>query len=68
MSRLFLAGKRLITEINASNRQVREAAERMAINMPVQGTSADIIKKAMVNLHREMLQRKLKSKMLLPGL
>jgi DNA polymerase-1 len=37
----------------------------MAINMPVQGTSADIIKKAMVNLHHEMQQRKLKSKMLL---
>ncbi len=61
----ILGRKRLISEINASNRQVREAAERMAINMPVQGTSADIIKKAMVNLHREMLQRKLKSKMLL---
>jgi DNA polymerase-1 len=61
----ILGRKRLIPEINAANRMVREAAERMAINMPVQGTSADIIKKAMVNLHREMLQRKLKSKMLL---
>ena len=61
----ILGRKRLIQDINASNRQVREAAERMAINMPVQGTSADIIKKAMVNLHREMLQRKLQSKMLL---
>jgi DNA polymerase-1 len=44
---------------------VREAAERMAINMPVQGTSADIIKVAMVNLYREMVKRRLKSKMLL---
>ena len=44
---------------------VREAAERMAINMPVQGTSADIIKVAMINLYREMRQRGLKSKMLL---
>jgi DNA polymerase-1 len=61
----ILGRKRMIPEINASNRQVREGAERMAINMPVQGTSADIIKKAMINLHREMLQRKLKSKMLL---
>lgn len=61
----LLGRKRPIPEINASNRQVREAAERMAINMPVQGTSADIIKKAMVNLYREMLHRKLKSKMLL---
>ena len=61
----ILGRKRLIPEINASNRMVREAAERMAINMPVQGTSADIIKKAMVNLHSEMLQRQMKSKMLL---
>jgi DNA polymerase-1 len=61
----ILGRKRMIPEINAANRMVREAAERMAINMPVQGTSADIIKKAMINLHREMLQRKLKSKMLL---
>ena len=37
----------------------------MAINMPVQGTSADIIKVAMINLHREMGQRQLKSKMML---
>ena len=37
----------------------------MAINMPVQGTSADIIKVAMVNLYREMVKRQLKSKMLL---
>ena len=37
----------------------------MAINMPVQGTSADIIKVAMINLHREMAKQQLKSKMLL---
>jgi DNA polymerase-1 len=61
----ILGRKRMIPEINAANRMVREGAERMAINMPVQGTSADIIKKAMINLHREMIQRKLKSKMLL---
>ena len=61
----LLGRKRTIAEINSSNRQVREAAERMAINMPVQGTSADIIKVAMVNLYREMSQRNLKSKMLL---
>ena len=61
----LLGRKRTIAEINSSNRQVREAAERMAINMPVQGTSADIIKVAMINLYREMNQRRLKSKMLL---
>ncbi len=61
----LLGRRRFIPEINSSNRQVREAAERMAINMPVQGTSADIIKIAMINLHREMGRLKLKSKMLL---
>ncbi|MFC2011526.1 DNA polymerase I [Chloroflexota bacterium] len=61
----LLGRRRSIPEINSSNRQVREAAERMAINMPVQGTSADIIKVAMVNLYREMKKRQLKSKMLL---
>ncbi len=61
----LLGRRRSIFEINSSNRQVREAAERMAINMPVQGTSADIIKVAMINLYREMNKRQLKSKMVL---
>ncbi|MCK4368683.1 MAG: DNA polymerase I [Dehalococcoidales bacterium] len=61
----ILGRRRSIPEINSSNRQVREAAERMAINMPVQGTSADIIKVAMINLDREIAKRKLKSKMTL---
>jgi len=61
----LLGRRRSIPEISSSNRQVREAAERMAINMPVQGTSADIIKVAMINLHREMDERRLKSKMML---
>ena len=61
----LLGRRRFIPDINSANRQVREAAERMAINMPVQGTSADIIKVAMINLYREMNKRRLKSKMLL---
>jgi DNA polymerase-1 len=61
----ILGRRRSIPEINSSNRQVREAAERMAINMPVQGTSADIIKVAMINLDREIAKGKLKSQMLL---
>jgi DNA polymerase-1 len=60
-----LGRRRFLPEINSSNRMVREAAERMAINAPVQGSSADIIKIAMINLHREMEKRNLKSKMLL---
>jgi len=61
----ILGRRRAIPEINAQNRQVREAAERMAINMPVQGTSADIIKVAMINLEGEIEKRQLESKMLL---
>jgi DNA polymerase-1 len=61
----ILGRRRPIPEINSTNRQIRLAAERMAINMPVQGTSADIIKVAMVNLYREMEKRRLQSKMLL---
>ncbi|PPD57533.1 DNA polymerase I [Dehalogenimonas etheniformans] len=61
----ILGRRRYIPEINASNRQVREAAERMAINMPVQGTSADIIKVAMLHVIREMNRRKLQSRLLL---
>lgn len=57
--------RRSIPEINSPNRQIREAAERMAINAPVQGSSADIIKIAMNSIHQEMRRRKLKSKMLL---
>ncbi len=61
----ILGRRRYIPDINAANRQVREAAERMAINMPVQGTSADIIKVAMINLYKQMKQKKLASRMLL---
>ncbi len=61
----ILGHRRYIPEINSPNRMVREAAERMAINMPVQGTSSDIIKIAMINIYREMLERGLKSRMLL---
>ncbi len=61
----LLGRRRFIPEIDSRNRQVREAAERMAINMPVQGTSADIIKVAMIEMNREMQKRRLKSRMLL---
>ena len=61
----LLGRKRFLPEINSSNRVVREAAERMAINAPVQGSSADIIKIAMINIYKEMERRNLQSKMLL---
>jgi len=61
-----LAGRRrYIPEINSSNFQVRSAAERMAVNMPIQGTASDIIKIAMNRIDAEMRERGLRSKMLL---
>jgi len=61
----LLGRRRYIPDINASNAQVRAAAERMAINMPVQGTAADIIKLAMIRIPAELHKRGLKSKMTL---
>ena len=57
--------RRYIPEIHSSNFNVRSAAERMAINMPIQGTAADIMKIAMVRVRNRMVQEGLKSKMLL---
>ncbi|MFH1559986.1 MAG: DNA polymerase I [Chloroflexota bacterium] len=57
--------RRYIPEVNSSNYQVRQAAERMAVNMPVQGTAADIIKLAMISIDRRMQQENMRSKMIL---
>ncbi len=56
---------RSIPEIHSNHPGVRQAAERQAINMPVQGTAADIIKIAMVDIWREIKRRDLRSRMLL---
>jgi len=57
--------KRIIEELNNSNYMVRMTGERIALNTPIQGTSADIIKMAMVKIDEEFIKRNLKSKMLL---
>lgn len=57
--------RRYLKDINSKNFTVRSFAERNAINSPVQGSAADLIKLAMIDIHREFSQRKLKSKMTL---
>ena len=61
----LLGRKRALPEIRSSNPGIRQNAERMAMNSPIQGTASDLIKTAMVRLHRELKERKLESKMLL---
>ena len=56
---------RNIEEINEKNYMVRQMGERMALNTPIQGTSADIIKLAMVNIYKKLKENNLKSKMVL---
>lgn len=63
--RTLLGRRRYMPELQSRNVGIRQQAERMAINAPVQGTAADIIKIAMNNLYAEMRARKLRSKMLL---
>lgn len=57
--------KRVIEELNSKNYMVRSSGERMALNTPIQGSSSDIIKKAMIEIFNEFNQLGLKSKMLI---
>jgi DNA polymerase-1 len=61
----LLGRRRYMPELRSPNAGVRQAGERMAINAPVQGTAADIIKIAMNRLYAEMKKRNMRSKMLL---
>lgn len=61
----MLGRRRLLRDINVSNSVVRGFAERNAINAPIQGSSADMIKIAMIRIQQEMQQRKMLSKMIL---
>ncbi len=63
--RTMLGRRRYVRDINSSNSVVRGYAERNAINAPVQGTAADMIKIAMINIHQAMEAKKMKSKMVL---
>ena len=57
--------KRFLPDINSKNATVRGYAERNAVNAPIQGTAADIIKIAMVNIYNKIKSMRLKSKMIL---
>lgn len=56
---------RVIDELKSNNFMVRSQGERMALNTPIQGTSADIIKIAMINVNNELKRRKLNAKMII---
>jgi len=60
-----LGRRRYLKDINSRNQVVRGAAERNAVNAPVQGSAADIIKIAMINIHRKLKEENYKTKMLL---
>jgi DNA polymerase I len=64
-TRTLLGRVRKVPELSSKNRQIREAAERVARNTPIQGTAADIIKLAMVAVHKGLHEAGMQSKMLL---
>ena len=57
--------KRFLPDIHSKNRTIKSSAERIAVNSPIQGTAADIIKMAMIDINRNMEEKGLQSKMLL---
>ena len=61
----LLGRRRYIPEASSANRVLREAGERMATNLPIQGSAADLIKKAMLDVEALLLKRKARSRMLL---
>jgi len=61
----LMGRRRFLRNINSSNRVVRQFEERVAINMRVQGSAADMIKLAMINIYNELNKRKTRTKMVL---
>ncbi len=63
--RTITGRRRYLKDINSQNQVVRGGAERNAVNAPIQGSAADIIKIAMINIHKRLISENWKSKMLL---
>jgi DNA polymerase-1 len=61
----ILGRRRAIPDLNSRNHTARTAAERLACNTPIQGSAADLIKKAMINIHKRILAEKRPARMLL---
>ena len=61
----MIGRRRYLPDLTSDNRQRREAAERMALNAPIQGSAADIIKVAMLRVHEQLAEQGLRSRMLL---
>ncbi|MCB0752429.1 MAG: DNA polymerase I, partial [Ignavibacteriae bacterium] len=64
-AKTILGRRRYLRNINSKNRTIRQFEERVAINMPIQGTAADMIKLAMIEIYKELEKRKSKTKMIL---
>ena len=63
--RTLFKRKRVIDELNNANYMIRQTGERIALNTPIQGTSADIIKKAMVEVYEAFKKENIKTKMII---
>ncbi len=64
-SETLMGRRRFLRNINSKNRMVSQGEQRIAINMPIQGTAADMIKLAMIDIYNELNRRNLKTKMVL---